>query len=103
MLYFIQQHVVAAPIGKVAKAKAYEEYVKRCKAWNLMPIGEPLFRQEFLRLLRDLEITVKDGKVLAEDSDKRLNAYVGFELVDEKCHEEFSSISPAPLSPEAGA
>lgn len=100
VLYFIERHLEAAPLGKVSKASVYDEYVKRCKHWNLMPLGEPLFRTEFLRLLRDLGIAVKDGKVLSEDGSKRLNAYCGFELVDEKCDEAASA--PAPHLPEAG-
>lgn len=99
VLYFIQQHVDENQAGKVSKAKAYEEYVRRCKSWNLMPLGEPLFRTEFLRLLRDMGVIVKDGKVLADDGGRRLNAYCGFQLIDEKCDEDVV-LSPAPLSPE---
>lgn len=98
VLYFIEQHLVENPAGKVSKAGVYREYVERCKSWNLMPIGEPLFRQEFLRLLRDSNIAVRDGKVLSDDGSKRLNAYCGFELTEEKCCE---LPSPAPLPPEA--
>lgn len=100
VLYFIEQHVEARSDAKVGKAQVYAEYVSRCKGWNLMPVGEPLFRQEFLRLLRDRELVVRDGKVPSADGSKRLNAYCGFELVEEKC-DEVRSPSPAPLPSEA--
>lgn len=103
VLYFIERHVERDLAGKEVKAAVYEEYVKRCKSWNLMPLGEPLFRQEFLKLLRDMDIAVRDGKkdvqVNSLGDTERKNAYVGFTLVDEK--EETCDLSPTPLRPEA--
>jgi putative DNA primase/helicase len=101
VLYFIQQHVVfdkGIQQSKVIKSEVYEEYVRRCKSWNLMPYAEPMFRTEFLRLLRDMDQAPKDGKI-TDESNRRRNAYVGFHLIDEK--EEPDAVSPAPLSPEA--
>lgn len=95
VLYYISQHVVIDPLGKAGKQAVYADYVKRCRDWNLMPIGEPLFRMEFLRLLRDLKAVVTDAK-LADETGARINAYGGICLVNEKA-EGGAEFSPAPL------
>lgn len=107
VLYFIKKHVVADPAGKELKSGngcVYDEYVKRCKSWNLPPFGEPHFQKEFARLLRDMGIQVKDGKkdiiINASGDTKRANCYTGFTLVDEK--PEAEELSPAPAPPPAG-
>lgn len=105
VLYFIERHVERDLAGKEVKAQVYEEYVKRCKSWNLMPLGEPLFRQEFLKLLRDMNIAVRDGKkdvqINSLGDTERKNAYVGFSLIDEKPEADVCDSSPTPLRPEA--
>lgn len=98
VMYFITKHVETDPAGKTGKDAAYEEYVKRCKSWNLMPVGEPQFRIEFLRLLRD-QVDVRDGKLQADETGRRANAYVGIRLVDEK---DDGDPAPFPSPPEAG-
>jgi len=101
VLYFIEQRLVADPEGKTAKDRTFEEYAKSCKGWGLMSVGEPYFRKEFMRLLGDFEIPVRDGKVADESSQSgRKNAYVGFRLVDEKL--EADSPAPAPHPAELG-
>lgn len=104
VLYFIQQHVVEDPKGKELKTGTgcvYEEYTKRCRSWNLMPLGEPHFHRELTRLLRDAEIQVKDGKkdvvIDSMGTTRRANCYCGFTLVDEK-----EGSDPAPAPPPAG-
>lgn len=99
VLYYITKHVEVDPIAKAGKDAVYADYVKRCREWNLMPVGEPQFRLEFLRLLRDLRADVRDGKLAADETGKRANAYVGFRLVDEKEEPE----APAPFPLPAGA
>ncbi len=97
VLYYIEQHVEADPAGKASKAAVYEDYAKRCRYWNLMPIGEPSFRREFLRLIEEKDIEVRDGKLSSTDeSGRRPNAYVGFRLVEEK------DACPPPPPPSAG-
>jgi len=98
VLYFIEQHLVADPDSRTAKDKVWEEYAKRCRLWGLQPFGEPFFRKEFLRLLSDLAIPVRDGKICDDYAPgARKNAYVGFRLVDEKL--EADSPAPAPPPP----
>lgn len=101
VLYFIEQHVEPDPAARVVKSALYEEYVKRCKSWNLMPLGEPQFRVEFSRLLRDRGIKVWDGKkdvpVDSVGTTRRANAYCGFSLVDEKPEAEGGDPAPFPL------
>jgi putative DNA primase/helicase len=98
ILYFIDRHIEANKAGKVAKGKLYEEYVRRCKGWNLLPQGEPTFCKEFPRLLRDKGIAFSaDQKTYSDDGERRVNAYGGFSLVDEKDEGGFD-LSPAPLS-----
>jgi putative DNA primase/helicase len=102
ILYYIEQHLVADPEAKTAKDRTFEEYAKRCKAWGLMPVGEPYFRKEFARLLCDLSIEVRDGKVADETAPGgRKNAYVGFRLVDEKLEPDSPSPAPFPAEPES--
>jgi len=103
VLYYIEQHVEADSGAKTAKDRVWEDYAKRCKAWGLSPYGEPHFRKEFSRLLSDLDIPVRDGKVNDDLAGRRKNAYVGFRLVDEKLEAdpgEDSCPSPVPLPPE---
>lgn len=111
VLYFIQKHVVADPAGKVLKSSAgkqksaYEQYCERCKTWNLPPFGEPHFQKEIARLLRDIGIEVKDGKMevvidVLSNTTRRANCYVGFSIVEEKVEE--GTIAPPPLPPSAG-
>ncbi len=100
VLYFIERHLEKNPAAKEIKSAVYEDYVKRCRSWNLMPLGEPQFRMEFLRLLRDLEIPVRDGKKV-DAFGVRKNAYVGFRLVEEKPEAEDGFCSPTPFEPEA--
>ena len=101
VLYFIEQHVEADPQGRVVKSVLYEEYVKRTKSWSLMPLGEPQFRIEFSRLLRDRSIEVWDGKkdvpIDSVGGTRRANAYCGFSLIDEKPEAEGASPAPFPL------
>ncbi len=93
VLYFIEKHLVADPAARTAKDKTWEEYVKRCKSWGLSPYGEPHFRKEFNRLLSDLSIDTRDGKIRDEFAPGgRKNAYIGFKLVDEK--EELTEDNP---------
>jgi hypothetical protein len=67
-----------------------------------MPVGEPYFRKEFARLLCDLSIEVRDGKVADETAPGgRKNAYVGFRLVDEKLEPDSPSPAPFPAEPES--
>ncbi len=105
VLYYIERHVERDPAGKEVKAAVYEDYVKRCKSWNLMPLGEPMFRQEFLKCLRDLDIPIKDGKkdvvINSLGETERKNAYTGFTVVDEKLEADVCDSSPAPPRPEA--
>lgn len=100
VLYFITRHVEVDPAGKAGKDAAYADYVKRCKEWNLMPVGEPHFRMEFLRLLRD-KVDLRDGKLAADEAGRRLNAYVGIRLVSEKDEECDDFPAPVPSPPEA--
>ena len=105
VLHFIKTHVEADPGGKEVKSEVYETYAKRCKSWNLMPVGQPHFVMEFNRLLRDIGIPTKDGKkdvpVGMAGEVERKNAYVGFRLVDEKLEADVCDSSPSPSSPEA--
>lgn len=102
VLYFIEQHVQQDAAAKVGKDDVWDRYVKACRHWGLSAYGEPHFRKEFLRLLGDLSIQVKDGKVSDEIAPSgRKNAYVGFSLVDEKPEGEYFGPSPAPLQPES--
>lgn len=104
VLYFIERHIEADPSGRVIKGRVYEEYARRCKSWNLMPMGEPHFCKEFVRLLRDSGMEVTDGKTweYLESGDKiRRNAYAGLCLVDEKLTAGEGDDSPAPLPADA--
>lgn len=102
VLYYIEQHVQADPAGRAGKTSVYEDYGKRCRAWNLMPIGEPHFRREFNKLIDELGIEVRDGKLSSSDeSGRRPNAYVGIRLVEEKDIEGTDSAS-SPPPPSAG-
>lgn len=115
VLYFIKKHVVADPKGKefktaqkphlgAAMPSAYDQYVDRCRAWNLPPFGEPHFQKEFARLLRDIGVDVRDGKkdvvIDAVGSTRRANCYTGFSIVDEKPEDD--TPAPPPLPPSAG-
>lgn len=110
VLYFIKRHVVADPQGKELKSgpgSVYDEYMKRCKGWNLPPFGEPHFVKEIARLLRDLGISFKDGKkdvpvVGSPGEMRRANCYVGFSLVEEKPDEEVPTPPLPPSPPEFG-
>jgi putative DNA primase/helicase len=103
ILYYIEKHVEADPRGKAGKDALYEDYVKRCRSWNLLPIGEPQFRREFNRLLDEKCIDVRDGKLPRDEmSGRRPNAYAGIRLVEEKCHGEEPDAFPPPPSPSAG-
>jgi hypothetical protein len=95
VLYYIEQHVEIDEVGRAIKKDVYEDYARRCRAWNLMPLGEPQFRLEFLRLLRERNAKIKDGKAY-DDANNMKNAYVGFRLVEEK-DDDAPSPSP-PLS-----
>lgn len=98
VLYYITQHVEVDGHGRAVKSAVYADYVKRCREWNLMPIGEPLFRSEFLRLLRDQGAVVTDAKVPTEDG-RRTNAYAGVRLVEEKLEGgDDPAPSPSPRS-----
>ena len=102
VLYYIEKHVQEDPAGRAGKTAVYEDYGKRCRAWNLMPIGEPSFRREFLRQLEEKNIEVRPGKLLGKDeSGLRPNAYLGFRLVEEKDIEGPVPVSPPP-PPSAG-
>jgi hypothetical protein len=66
-------------------------------------MGEPTFRVEFLRQMKERGIEVKDGKdnvVIDHHSGatERRNAYVGFRIVEEKADPE----SLPPFPPSAG-
>jgi len=98
VLYYIEQHVEIDPAGKAIKSEVYEDYAKRCRAWNLMPLGEPQFRLEFLRLLRERDCDVRDGKAY-DESQVRRNAYTGLRLVDEKLLDD--DLPPTPPSPRS--
>lgn len=99
VLYYIERHVESDPQGKAIKDEVYADYSKRCRTWNLMPLGEPQFRLEFLRLLRELDIPIKDGKATDGNGNRR-NAYVGIALVEDKMSDEFGP-TPTPHFPEA--
>lgn len=101
VLYFIEKHLEADPAGKVVKSHLYEEYTKRCRSWNLMPIGEPFFQREIARLLRDAGVVVKDGKkdvvINTVGDTRRANCYCGFNLVEEKPEADSPDPPPRPL------
>jgi len=104
VLYYIERHVEAASEHKLIKSALYEDYVKRVRAYNLTPVGEPNFRTEFLRQMKERGIEVRDGKdnVVVDHhsgATERRNAYVGFRIVEEKD----DSLSPPPLPLPAGA
>jgi putative DNA primase/helicase len=100
ILYYIEKHVVEDAGAKVAKGKVWEDYVKKCRLYGLQPFGEPHFWKEFSRLLRDLDIPIRDGKVKDEYAQSgRTNAFVGIKLIGEKLEEspeDGDSSSPAP-------
>jgi putative DNA primase/helicase len=115
VLYFIKKHVVSDPKGRefktsqkpfqgAAQPSVYEQYVDRCRTWNLPPFGEPHFQKEFARLLRETGVDVHDGKkevvIDAVGSTRRANCYTGFSIVDEKPEEDTDA--PPPLPPFAG-
>jgi hypothetical protein len=101
VLYFMQKHIEPNPDGKVVKSALYEDYTKRCRAWNLMPIGEPLFAREIARQLRDAGVKFKDGKkeivYNAAGDLRRANCYCGFTLVEEKPEADSPDPPPRPL------
>lgn len=101
VLYYIDRHIVSAPTAKVIKSALYEDYAKRVRAYNLQPMGEPTFRTEFLKQMKERSIDVRDGKdnvVVDHQSGatERRNAYVGFRIVEEI--EEADAFPPLPLS-----
>jgi hypothetical protein len=79
----------------------YDQYVDRCRAWNLPPFGEPTFQKEFARLLRDIGVEVRDGKkevvIDAVGCTRRANCYTGFSIVDEKPETDTPAPPPPPL------
>jgi putative DNA primase/helicase len=100
VLYYIEKHIEADTAAKVIKSTLYEDYSKRVRGYNLQPMGEPTFRAEFLRQMKERGIEVKDGKdnVLLDHhsgATERRNAYVGFRIVDEKSEPE--ALSPLPF------
>lgn len=116
VLYFIKKHVVGDPKGKEFKTtqkpfqsavmpSVYDQYVDRCRTWNLPPFGEPHFQKEFARLCREQGIDIKDGKkdvvTDAVGTTRRANCLTGFSIVDEK-PEGDESPAPPPLPPPAG-
>lgn len=116
VLYFIKKHVEADPKGKEFKTSqkpfqgatmpsVYDQYVDRCRTWNLPPFGEPHFQKEFARLCRESGIDIKAGKkdVLIDSAGntRRANCYTGFSIVDEKPEGDDSS-TPPPPPPFAG-
>jgi putative DNA primase/helicase len=112
VLYFIQKHVVSDPSSKVLKSScgklksAYEQYCDRCRGWNLPPFGEPHFQKEFVRLLRDIGMNVKDGKMdvivdALSNTTRRAHCYAGLSIVEEKM-EGGDSLAPPPLPLLAG-
>jgi putative DNA primase/helicase len=104
VLYYIDRHIESAHGVKVIKSTLYEDYSKRVRGYNLQPMGEPTFRAEFLRQMKERGIEVRDGKdnvVLDHHSGatERRNAYIGFRVVDEKA--EPDALPPFPLPPAA--
>jgi putative DNA primase/helicase len=101
VLYYIDQHIEASDGSKVIKSVLYEDYVKRIRSYNLTPLGEPNFRSEFIRQMKERGIELKDGKdnvVIDHHSGatERRNAYVGFQIVEEK--DDSLPLPPLPLS-----
>lgn len=104
VLYYIESHVQEDSTSKTAKEDVWIDYNRRCKAANLSPVGKANFQKEFLRLLSDLSIPIRDGKVKDPlDEHRRKNAYDGLKLIEEKLEAEispdegYSNPSPAPL------
>jgi putative DNA primase/helicase len=104
VLYYIDRHIESAPGCKVIKSALYEDYVKKVRAYNLTPVGEPNFRTEFLRQMKERSIDVGDGKenVVVDHhsgATERRNAYVGFRVLEEKD----DPLTPPPSPLPAGA
>jgi putative DNA primase/helicase len=106
VLYYIDRHIEADGSAKVIKSTLYDDYSKRVRGYNLQPMGEPTFRAEFLRQMKERGIDVRDGKesvVVDHQSGatERRNAYVGFRVVEEKAESDPEALPPFPL-PTAG-